>query len=145
MRRLWLTGLRNNRDLTRMHPRMTTSSGVPEILHSSMALKRQQLAALIEDHYRSNGWKVERRADGTVRAAGLGGVTWIGLPVVTTDLADEQFETRLLTLGEERTPEGKRCPLELLPASDCGEELRALLRRLRLDERGHVEVYSTAV
>lgn len=109
-----------------------------------MEAHRQQLAAVIEKHYRSNGWKVERRDDGTVRAAGLGGVTWIGLPVVTADLDDEQFEHRLLTLGEERTAEGKRCPLELLPADDCTEGLRSLLRRLRLDERGHVEVYSTA-
>ena len=124
---------------------IATSSGLPEILHSAMRAEKQKLVALMEEHYRSNGWKVERREDGTVRAKGHGGVTWIGLPVVTTDLIDEQFEARLLTLGEERTPEGKRCPLELLPAPDCGDELRALLRRLRLDERGHVEVYSTAV
>lgn len=110
-----------------------------------MGADRHKLVTLMEEHYRSNGWTVEHRGDGTLRASGLGGVTWIGLPVVTTDLEDEQFESRLLTLGEERTPEGKRCPLELLPAPDCGDELRALLRRLRLDERGHVEVYSTAV
>lgn len=114
-----------------------------EILHP-VENDRQILMALMEGHYRSSGWKVERRDDGTVRAVGLGGVTWIGLPVVTADLADERFEERLLTLGEERTAEGKRCPLELLPSPDCGEELRALLRRLRLDERGHVEIYSTA-
>lgn len=124
---------------------IATSSGLPEILQSAMRAERQELVELMEEHYRSNGWKVERGEDGTVRAKGLGGVTWIGLPVVTTDLIDEQFESRLLTLGEERTPEGKLCPLELLPATDCGDELRAILRRLRLDERGHVEVYSTAV
>lgn len=110
-----------------------------------MGADKQKLFALIEAHYRASGWPVARGEDGTVRATGLGGVTWIGLPVVTTDLEDEQFESRLLTLGDERTPDGKRCPLELLPAPDCGDELRAVLRRLRLDERGHVEVYSTAV
>lgn len=99
----------------------------------------------MERYYRSQGWPVEHGDDGTVRAAGSGGVTWIGLPVVATDLADEEFESRLLALGEERTGDGRRCPLELLPSPDCNDELRALLRRLRLDQRGHVEVYATAV
>lgn len=110
-----------------------------------MGTDKQELLGLMERHYRSNGWPVERSDDGTVRAKGLGGVTWIGLPVVATDLDDERFEQRLLALGEERTPDGRRCPLELLPSPECGDELKAVLRRLRLDERGHVEVYATAV
>lgn len=110
-----------------------------------MDTDKQKLISLLEAHYRAKGWPVEWRDDGTLRARGLGGVTWIGLPVVTNDLLDEQFEARLMKLGEERTAEGKRCPLELLPAPECGDELRTVLRRLRLDERGHVEVYASSV
>ena len=44
----------------------------------------------------------------------------------------------------QRMPQGALCPLELLPAEDCADELRAVLARLRLSERGHVEVYSLA-
>ena len=49
---------------------------------------------------------------------------------------------RLRALGEERMPAGERCPLELLPAAECAPQLRSLLAELRLDDAGHVEVYS---
>jgi len=105
---------------------------------------RADLVAHLEAYYRGCGWKVERADDGTVRAAGVGGVTWIGLPVVADDLADPRFGQRLLTLADERMPAGQLCPLELLPAHDCAEELRSLLDELRLGDRGHVEVYRLA-
>jgi hypothetical protein len=79
-----------------------------------------------------------------VRAAGLGGVTWIGLPVLAADLDDPRFEQRLLALSDERTARGELCPLELLPDAECAERLRSVLDRLRLRDRGHVEVYSLA-
>jgi len=41
-------------------------------------------------------------------------------------------------------PAGELCPLELLPAEECADGLRALLAELRLERRGHVEVYSLA-
>ena len=103
-----------------------------------------QLGDALEAYYRGCGWKVERAADGTVRASGIGGVTWIGLPVVAADLTEEGFEERLLALADERMPAGERCPLELLPAEECADSLRALLAELRLERRGHVEVYSLA-
>jgi hypothetical protein len=109
-----------------------------------MSADRVVLADLIERHYRSQGWPVERLADGTVRARGIGGVPWIGLPVVAADLEDEGFEARLRALGEERTPEGRLCPLELLPDPDCRDDLKAVLRRLDLHDRGHIDVYSVA-
>jgi hypothetical protein len=109
-----------------------------------MSERKVQLAEVLESYYRSCGWKVERAADGTVRAAGIGGVTWIGLPIVGADLAADGFEERLLELADQRMPEGALCPLELLPAEDCADDVRALLARLRLSERGHVEVYSLA-
>jgi hypothetical protein len=102
------------------------------------------LQALLERHYRSCGWKVTLADDGTVRAEGLGGVTWIGLPVLEEDLADSALESRLLTLSGERMPQGQLCPLEVLPDETCADDVRALLDRLRLRDRGHVEVYSLA-
>jgi len=109
-----------------------------------MSERREELRGLLETYYRGAGWKVARHEDGTVRAAGIGGVTWIGLAVVPEDLGDPTFEPLLATLAEERMPKGERCPLELLPAEECADELRLLLDRLRLDRRGHVEVYSLA-
>lgn len=106
--------------------------------------RRQQLLDLLEEHYRSCGWKVERHADGTVRAAGVGGVTWIGVPVVAADLASSDFDARLLELSDQRMPRGELCPLELLPDEPCADQLRARLDALRLRDRGHVEVYSLA-
>ena len=107
----------------------------------SVSNVRQELLEQLETYYRSCGWKVESFADGTVRAAGIGGVTWIGMAVVPEDLESDAFEERLLELSEQRMPAGQRCPFELLPAEECADELRATLERLRLSERGHVGVY----
>lgn len=109
-----------------------------------MDARRQELLAKLEEHYRGCGWAVERAVDGTVRAAGPGGVTWIGLAVVDQDLGADEFESRLLELSEERMPRGQRCPLELLPEPNCADGLRGLLARLHLTDRGHVAVYSLA-
>lgn len=109
-----------------------------------MTVDREQLTKLFEDYYRGCGWSTTRGSDGTVRARGLGGVTWIGLPVVSDDLADPDFGGVLHALSEERMPTGERCPLELLPDAACASELRGPLDRLRLSDRGHVEVCSLA-
>ncbi len=109
-----------------------------------MNARREDLIQALEGYYRSSGWNVARADDGTVRAVGPGGVTWIGLPVVPEDLAAEDFEERLLALSEQRMPRGELCPFELLPAEECATELRCALERLRLTERGHVAVYSLA-
>lgn len=114
------------------------------MLRASMDARRQELRERLEQYYRDCGWRVESAADGTVRASGLGGVTWIGVPVLPDDVGEPLFAKRLLDLAEERMPAGQRCPLELLPVAECADELRALLERLRLRERGHVEVYSIA-
>lgn len=108
-----------------------------------MASRRQELSDELERHYRGCGWKVERAGDGTVRAEGAGGVTWIGLAVVGDDLADGAFAERLVELSDVRMPaDGPRCPFELLPDAACAGEVRSLLVRLRLSER--VSVYSRA-
>lgn len=109
-----------------------------------MSERKRELIGRLEAYYRDFGWRVERADDGTVRAAGPGGVTWIGLAVVPEDLAAAGFDERLLILSEQRMPQGELCPLELLPADECADDLRAVLERLRLSERGHVEVYSLA-
>lgn len=109
-----------------------------------MSARRQELRDVLEAYYRDCGFRVQAAADGTLRATGPGGVTFIGLAVVADDLEDAGFEARLLDLAEERMPTGQRCPLELLPEADCTEDLRLLLARHRLERRGHVEVYSLA-
>lgn len=71
-------------------------------------------------------------------------MTWIGLPVVASDLTDASFRDRLRALGDERMPTGELCPLEILPDGDCAADLSALLDELRLSDRGHVELYTLA-
>ena len=109
-----------------------------------MSEQRQELTAALERYYRGCGFPVELHEDGSVRARGIGGVIWIGLAVVPDDLDDRAFGDRLLALADERMPAGELCPLELLPAEECADDLRALLAELRLERRGHVEVYSLA-
>lgn len=109
-----------------------------------MSERKQELLGHLEQYYRDCGWKVERADDGTVRAAGVGGVTWIGLAVTSEDIAEDGFEGRLVELAEQRMPGGELCPFELLPDEKCADDLRELLGRLRLAERGHVEIYSLA-
>jgi hypothetical protein len=109
-----------------------------------MSEQKQVLLGHLEQYYRDCGWKVERAEDGTVRAAGVGGVTWIGLAVTSEDIAEAGFEDRLVELSDQRMPDGALCPFELLPDESCARELRELLGRLRLAERGHVEVSSLA-
>jgi hypothetical protein len=105
---------------------------------------KRELVEQLERYYAGCGWSVRRDADGTVRASGPGGVTWIGLAVSQQDLSDPAFEGRLLELSSERMAAGQLCPLELLPASDCALELEARLERLGLSSRPHVAVYSLA-
>jgi hypothetical protein len=105
---------------------------------------REDLLGHLEAYYRSCGWSIERARDGSVRASGAGGVTWVGLVVMPEDIGGEGFALRLRELSGERMPGGgERCPLELLPAAECAEELRALLAELGLSEL--VSVYSLAV
>lgn len=109
-----------------------------------LGVTREHLANALEQHYRSSGWSVARFDDGSVRARGWGEVTWIGLPVTCAELDDPSFEALVQELGAQRMPTGELCPLELLPDPECADRLRALLDRLRLGERGHIEVYATA-
>jgi len=108
-----------------------------------MESRRQELLDELERYYTGCGWKVERAPDGTVRAAGTGGVTWIGMAVVESDLAAAGFAEKLVELSDIRmTDDGARCPFELLPAPECAAQVSSLLGRLRLADR--VSVYSLA-
>jgi len=109
-----------------------------------MSVTRNELIAALEEYYRSCGLRPERAPDGTVRARGFGGVTWIGLPVAAEDVDDAGFEARLVELGAQRMPTGELCPLELLPAPDCAERLYAILERVGLGEHGNVQLYTAA-
>jgi len=107
-----------------------------------MESRKRELLDELERYYRGCGWKVERASDGTVRAVGTGGVTWIGMAVVPADLADDHFAPRLLELSDVREIDGARCPFELLPEPDCAGDLKSLLAELRLTDR--ISVYSLA-
>ena len=110
-----------------------------------MSERKQELLAALERVYRDSGWKVASAEDGTLRATGPGGVTWIGLAVVAADLADSTFPERLLALADSWMPNGRElCPLDVLPDAACAAELREILADLRLTDRAHDEVYSTA-
>ncbi len=105
--------------------------------------RRSELLARLEDYYRSCGWQVVRASDGTVRATGTGGVTWIALAVVADDVRAPECPERLRELSEQRMPDGsERCPFELLPDAACEAEVRGVLSDLRLADR--VSVYSLA-
>lgn len=105
--------------------------------------RRQELSNELERYYRACGWPVERAVDGTIRAVGTGGVTWIGMAVVADDLSSDEFPARLLELSNVRMgDDGARCPFELLPDAECADELYSLVHHLRLTER--VSVYSLA-
>lgn len=108
-----------------------------------MESRRQELLDELERYYRGCGWKVERADDRTVRAAGAGGVTWIGMAVVETDLAEAGFAEKLVELSDvQMAKDGPRCPFELFPDPECAGAVSSLLRDLRLAER--VSVYSLA-
>ena len=108
-----------------------------------MGMTRADLLAQLETYYRGCGWKVEPVDDRTVHAHGPGGVTWVGLAVVSDDLREGAFADRLSELSARRMESGgERCPLELLPDPACADDLRSLLTTLRLTDR--VSVYSLA-
>lgn len=107
-----------------------------------MSVRRQELQAKLVEYYRGCGFTPRVADDGTVRATGLGGVTWIGLPIVAEDL--EELPARLLELSDERMPAGQLCPLELLPDTACEDDVREVLRRTRIADRRQVEIYSLA-
>lgn len=103
---------------------------------------RQELLGHLDAYYRGCGWPVERAEDGTVRARGPGGVTWIGLAITADDLLDPRLRARLVALSAERMETGERCPLEVLPAADCASAVRVLLAELGLVDL--VSIYSLA-
>lgn len=110
-----------------------------------MSVDRNALLARLEQHYRHHGWPVCREDDGTLRATGPGGVIWIGSALVREDVVAESLDQTLVELADTRMPVGgELCPVDLLAAEDCEDELRAALNRLRLDERPHVSLYSSA-
>lgn len=110
-----------------------------------MTSDRDDLIARLERHYRSQGWSSEHVEDGTLRANGPGGVTWIGATVLDDDLSSERLPAKLVELSEQRMPDGgELCPLDLLAPPECESELRSLLDRIGLSRRPHVSVYSLA-
>jgi hypothetical protein len=108
-----------------------------------VSARRQELQEKLVAYYRGCGFTPHVAEDGTVRASGLGGVTWIGVPILPEDL--DTLPDRLLALHEERMPAGQLCPLELLPDASCESEVREVLQRTRIADRRYVEIYSLAV
>lgn len=108
-----------------------------------MTMSREELLETLESHYRDSGWRVKRGEDDTVFADGPGGVTWIGKAVVAADLKAGDVGERFKELAERRMEGGgELCPFELLPSSDCRDELEDLLSRIGIADRSNVAVYS---
>lgn len=106
---------------------------------------RAELLSRLEAQYRDFGWSVERAADGTIRAIGPGGVTWIGAAVVREDIESGELAARLPQLSRQRMSDsGELCPLDLLPEPECEAATRTLLERLGLSRCPHISVYSLA-
>ena len=105
---------------------------------------RTELLERLADYYRGCGWPVRHLEDGTLAAAGPGGVTWHGRAVVREDLAEaERLDEQLAELAERRMPGGgELCPLDLLPTEDAGAGLHEALDRTGLRHRPHVSVYA---
>lgn len=105
---------------------------------------RNQLRDRLESHYRSYGWAVTHRPDGTLEAAGPGGVNWYAAAIIAEDLSQpDLLDERLAALATTRMPEGgELCPLELIATADCEAGLRAALDRTGLSARPHVSVYA---
>lgn len=111
----------------------------------TMDARREQLLQTLERHYRAGSlWREPRRADdGTVRVEDCGGVTWIGVAVVSEDVEDDAFHRQLRELAGQYMPETHwRCPVELMPEPDCQHDVERLLRALRLEDA--IDVYQTA-
>ncbi|CAN5584006.1 hypothetical protein BH20ACT15_BH20ACT15_15930 [soil metagenome] len=111
----------------------------------ALPMDRDALLSKLETHYRKSGWKVKREADGTLAAAGPGGVTWFGAAVTESDLDSEDFPDRLSEMAERRMEGGgELCPLDLIAPEDCEGDLGATLSRLGFGQRRNVSIYSVA-
>lgn len=109
-----------------------------------MSETRDHLRHQLEAHYQRYGWAVTQWQDGTLQAAGPGGVNWHAAAIVAEDLADpDLLDERLVVLATTRMPAGgELCPLELIAPPDCEAGLRAALDRTGLSARPHVSVYA---
>ena len=110
----------------------------------AMSDTRAGLIERLEDYYRGCGWSVKHSSDGTLAAAGPGGVTWHGAAILPEDVARAGWlDERLVELAERRMPGGgELCPLDLLPTEDAEPALREALDRTGLSHRPHVSVYA---
>lgn len=110
-----------------------------------MSQRREHLLDQLRSHYARHGWSVKQDDEGTLLASEPGGVTWLGTALVSSDLASETVEERLVELSERRMPGGAElCPLDLVADDACEADVRALLNRLGLAGRPHVSLYSLA-
>lgn len=106
--------------------------------------QRAALQAILEQHYRANGWTpIGREAGGVLCASGPGGVSWFGLAVVPHDLSSATLADVIQELADRRMPDrGERCVLDLLPAAECHDAVQRLLAELGLAGRRNITLYS---
>lgn len=106
---------------------------------------RTELLGRLAQHYKASGWSVKELSDGTLAAAGPGGVTWIGTAITATDLESESLGERLLELADRRMEGGgELCPLDVIAPEDCESRLSSTLERVGLASRRNVSIYSIA-
>lgn len=103
---------------------------------------RDELTERLERRYRTIGWRLVDSEPPLLEAVGPHGVKWIGRAVINEDFESEGFEAEILELSERRMPEGNElCPLDLLPAEDCRDQLDELLRRNGLADDPRISVF----
>lgn len=125
--------------------RQSRSESVLDGWQARSIVDREELLRKLESHYKSSGWTVQRASDGTLVAAGPGGVTWLGTAITPPDLTSEDLEERLCELAARRMDGGgELCPLDVIASEDCEPDLNATLERIGLAHRRHVSVYSVA-
>lgn len=107
---------------------------------TSEELRERQVAV-----YRHMGFRVTMEEGPDAVAFGPNDVPWYIFGADTERLADPAFEQRLDEMRETRHHNGDRpwlCPIDVVVDAAGQEAAEAIMRRLRLDRTGHVNVYT---
>lgn len=110
-------------------------------------MTREELCRIQADVYRRGGWRVAIEGDAEAVATSEEGRRWFIFGADAERLSDPAFERRideLREVREDRSGPGWRCPVDLVVTAECEQAANALLRRLRLHDATHVNVYTAA-
>ena len=108
-------------------------------------MTRDELCRVQVDVYRRGGWRIVEEGDAEAVAVGEEGRRWYIFGVDAERAADPDFERRIDELREVRQGApgpSWRCPVDLVVTQQNEEAATELLRRLRLHDAAHVNVYT---